>query len=77
MTKSTIAKLAEVAKVIETLPEETQKALLAEFEERVVDFSTPHMSHAQRSEVKRRLSLPRRYVSEARIRSILANRDCA
>ncbi len=72
MIKAIVEKLTKVAKAIETLPEETQKALIAEFEERVVDFSTPHMSRAQRAEVQRRLALPRRYVSDARIRSILA-----
>ena len=77
MTKTIIEKLSKVAKAIGALPEEAQKALVAELEERVVDFSTPHMSGAQRIEVKRRLSLPRRYVSDARIRSILATRDRA
>jgi len=77
MTKTIIEKLTKVAKAIGTLPEETQKALVAEFEERVVDFSTPHMSGAQHAEVRRRLALPRRYVSDTRIRSILATRDRA
>ncbi len=72
MTKAIAEKLIKVAKAIEALPEETQKALVAEFEERVVDFSVPRMSSAQRAEVKRRLALPRRYVSDARIRSILS-----
>lgn len=77
MIKTIVEKLTKVAKAIETLPEETQNALLAEFEERIGDFSTPHMSGAQRAEVKRRLSLPRRYVSDSRIRSILATHDRA
>lgn len=72
MTKAITEKLTKAAKAIETLPEETQKALLAELEERIVDFSTQHMSSAQRAEVKRRLSVPRRYASVARVQSILA-----
>jgi len=71
MTKAIADKLTKAAKAIEVLPEETQNALLAELEERIVDFSTPHMSATQRTEVKRRLSLPRRYVSSARIQAIL------
>ena len=72
MTKAIAEKLTKAAKAIEILPEETQKALLAEFEERIVDFSTTHMSDTQRVEVKRRLSLPRHYASSARVQSILA-----
>ena len=77
MTKAIADKLTKAAKAIEVLPEETQNALLAELEERIVDFSTPHMSNAQRVEVRRRLSLPRRYVSDVRIRSILAKYDAS
>ncbi len=72
MTQAIADKITKATRAIETLSEETQKALLAEFEERIVDFSTPHMSDTQRTEVKRRLSLPQRYVSDARVQSILA-----
>ncbi|MDO8553072.1 MAG: hypothetical protein Q7S01_06160 [bacterium] len=77
MTKAIAEKLTKAAKAIEVLPEETQNALLAELEERIADFSTPHMSGIQRAEVKHRLSLPRRYVPVARIRSILAKYESA
>lgn len=72
MTQAIADKITKATRAIETLPEETQKALLAEFEERIVDFSTPHMSDTQRAEVKRRLSLPQHYASVERVQSILA-----
>lgn len=77
MTKAIAEKLTKAAKAMEVLPAETQQALLAEFEERITDFSTLHMSDAQRVEVKRRLSLPRRYASVARVQTILAKYENA
>lgn len=71
MNKSIREKFAELAHRAELLPEEAQEALLRDIEQRVDDFATPLMSATQKTEVKRRLALPRRTVPEDEIRTIL------
>lgn len=71
MSKTAAGKLSDVMKAIEALPEDTRDALVTELEERVSDLATPHMTDEQRAEVKRRLALPRRHVSDEAVRAIL------
>ncbi len=72
MIEKASKKFAQVAKAIAVLPEDTQDAILAEFEARVADYSQSHLSGDQRQEVRRRLALPRHYVAEEHIRSIFS-----
>ena len=71
MSKVADDRLSDVVKAIEALPKDTRDALVAELEERVSDLATPHMTDAQRTEVKRRLALPRRHVPDEDVRAIL------
>ena len=71
MTKAVADKLARVIAAVQALPEDSQETIISELAERVSDFAAPHMTAAQRAEVKRRLALPRRQMPEARIREIL------
>lgn len=71
MTKGTADKLARVIAAVQALPEDSQEAIVSELAALVSDFSEPQVTAAQRTEVKRRLALPRRHVPEARIREIL------
>ena len=71
MPKTRAEKLKSAVKAVEALPQDAQDTILQEIEQRVSDFARPHMTAAQRAEVKRRLAMPRRYVPDKTIRSIL------
>ena len=77
MTKAGTNKFNEALKAAERLPEETQDALAEEFRTRVAEFTTPQMSYAQRVEVKRRLSLPRRHIAMDDVRALLRRYNSA
>ncbi len=70
MNKMITDKLTRVAGVLESLDAEQQKAVLAEIEEHVEAYTHTHVTPAQRDEVKRRLTGPRQYVSDAEIEAI-------
>lgn len=71
MSKAVIDKFTEALRAAEQLPEDAQDALAQELKERIAEFAAPQLTEAQRAEVKRRLALPRRYVSMDEARAIL------
>ncbi len=71
MSKTVAEKLADVVDAVRDLPVHTQKALVRELEDRVVDLTNSHMSEEQRAEIKRRLARPRERVPDETVRTIL------
>ena len=59
MTKTVQDKLSDLVEAVKALPDATQEALVAEFSERLSDFSDCGLSDSQRTEVDRRLANPR------------------
>lgn len=72
MDTSTSEKLASIVKNVEALPRETQELVVAEFEDRLAEFSASSMSPAQRSEIMRRLSAQRHHAADDDVRTILS-----
>ena len=58
MTNSATDKLSDLVEAVKALPDETQQALVAEFADRLSDFTTRGLSESQRDEVDRRLANP-------------------
>jgi hypothetical protein len=71
MTKTVAEKLSDLVEAVRTLPEHAQEALVAEFADRLSDFTNPALSDAQRAEVDRRLSNPR-YADPTNVREFFA-----
>src|SRR5207244_822043 len=59
MTKTVADKLSDLVEAVKALPSATQEALVAEFSDRLSDFSDSGLSESQRLEVGRRLANPR------------------
>jgi hypothetical protein len=72
MDTSTSEKLASIIKSVEALPRETQELVVAEFEDRLAEFSASSLNAAQRSEVMRRLSAQRHHVADDDVRKVLS-----
>jgi len=68
---SNAKRLHEIVERVESLPAETQELLISEFSERIDDLAQAPLSKAQIAEVKRRLSSPRSYATEAEVRAAL------
>jgi hypothetical protein len=64
-------KLAEAVLAAAGLPEDAQEAIAEEVLARVADFSKSRLTTAQKEEIKRRLSRPRRHVPDADVRALL------
>jgi hypothetical protein len=71
MTKAVTDKLSELVEAVKALPEETQEALVAEFADRLSDFTDGGLSDAQRREIDRRLANPR-YADPDAVRAFFA-----
>jgi hypothetical protein len=71
MTKTVAAKLSDLVKAVEALPDATQEALVEEFSDRLSDFTDASLSDAQRVEVGRRLANPR-YAEPEKVREFFA-----
>jgi hypothetical protein len=71
MTKTVAEKLSDLVEAVRTLPDQAQEALVAEFVDRLADFTNPALSDAQRAEVDRRLANPR-YADPAKIQQFFA-----
>lgn len=71
MDQSTTEKLAEIVRIVEALPSDSQELLVAEFAERVAEITSSAMSTDQRAEVKRRLSKSTRLVPDEDVRKLL------
>jgi uncharacterized protein with PIN domain len=72
MDTSTSEKLASIVKSVEALPREAQELVVAEFEDRLAEFSATSMSAAQRSEIMRRLSAPRQHAAGDDVHKVLS-----
>jgi hypothetical protein len=59
MSSSVAKKLSDLVEAVIALPEESQRALVEEFSDRLSDFTDSHLSDAQRLEIDRRLAVPR------------------
>ena len=71
MSKTVAEKLTDVVDAVRDLPADTQEVLVRELEERVADITKSHLTEEQRAEVKKRMAMPREYVSEETVRAIL------
>ena len=71
MTKVAPDKLAGLVTAVRALPAPSQDLLVQELQERVAELTESHLSDAQRTEVKRRLALPRRHASDDDVRMLL------
>jgi hypothetical protein len=67
-------KLSDLVEAVKALPVATQEALVAEFAERLSDFSDSGLSDSQRFEVDRRLANPR-YAGPDKVREFFARYD--
>jgi putative addiction module component (TIGR02574 family) len=71
MTKTVAEKLSDLVETVRTLPDQTQEVLVAEFADRLADFTDETLSDAQRAEVNRRLANPR-YADPVKAREFFA-----
>jgi hypothetical protein len=71
MTKTVADKLSDLVEAVKALPPATQEALVAEFSDRLSDFSDSGLSESQRLEVGRRLASPR-YADPDDVRTFFA-----
>ena len=71
MPKAATDKLSELFTAVQALPAPSQDLLVQELEERVAELSDSHLNAAQRSEIKQRLALPRRLVSDEDVSALL------
>ena len=71
MPKAATDKLSELFTAVRALPAPSQDLLVQELEERVAELSDSHLNAAQRSEIKQRLALPRRLVSDEDVSALL------
>lgn len=65
MTEEVHDRLEEALEAVRRLPEAAQTVIAAEILDRVADFGFSRLDDAQRSEVLRRLSGPRRIADDA------------
>jgi len=72
MPKSIADKLSDLVKAVEALPDDTQEALVAEFADRLSDFTDQRLTDAQRGEIDRRLANPR-YADTDAVRAFFAS----
>ena len=71
MTRTIADKLEPLANALRALPDEAQDAVLAEAQGHIKELTGSVLSDVQRTEVKRRLALPRVAVSHDEVRTIL------
>ena len=72
MSKTVADKLTDLVKAVEALPDDTREALVAEFAERLSDFTDQRLTDAQRHEIDRRLANPR-YADPDAVRAFFAS----
>ncbi len=71
MSTSVAKKLSDLVEAVKSLPEESQKALVEEFSDRLSDFTDTRLSDTQRLEIDRRLAMPR-YAEPDKVRQFFA-----
>ena len=71
MSKTVADKLSDLVEAVKALPDETQEALVAEFADRLSDFTDDGLTDVQRGEVDRRLANPR-YADPEAVRAFFA-----
>jgi hypothetical protein len=72
MTKTVADKLSDLVRAVEALPDDAQEALVAEFADRLSDFTEFGLSDSQRREIDRRLANPR-YADPDKVREFFAS----